>query len=400
MPKQLKDSNQLEKFQEEFTPQKTKLKKVEKNKYWSPHQLLSYNAHYNVAFGIRSNGKTFGVQEIGLEDFCNNGYQMAVIRRYDSDFTGKLGQQMFSALVNNERGNLVQYYSDGVWNNITYYSKRWWLSRYDPKTATSVLDVEPFAFAFALNTSEHDKSTSYPKVKTILFDEFISRTGYLTDEFVLFTNVISTIKRLRNDVKIFMLGNTISKFCPYFQEMGLVHILQQPVGTIELYEYGDSGLKVAVEYVAPNLHKGKKESDVYFAFNNPKLKMITEGAWEMEIYPHLPLKYKQNNVFFKYFIKNQGQIFQCNLIEKDDKYFTYIHKKTTPITDTENYLIYSREPTISLNIRNRGLVRPRDDIDRKLKWFFDNNMVYYQNNEIGEIISNWLEYEKKGKDAG
>src|SRR5699024_9979680 len=132
----------------------------------------------------------------------------------------------------------------------------------------------------------------YPKVKTILFDEFISRTGYLTDEFVLFTNVISTIKRLRNDVKIFMLGNTISKFCPYFQEMGLVHILQQPVGTIELYEYGDSGLKAAVEYVAPNLHKGKKESDVYFAFNNPKLKMITEGAWEMEIYPHLPLKYK------------------------------------------------------------------------------------------------------------
>ena len=32
--------------------------------------------------------------------------------------------------------------------------------------------------------------------------------------------------------------------------------------------------------------------DVYFAFNNPKLQMITSGAWEMAIYPHNKVKYK------------------------------------------------------------------------------------------------------------
>ena len=377
-----------------------KLKRVEKNKYWLPSNLLEQRAHYNIAFGVRSNGKTFGVQELGLKEYAEEGSQMAVIRRLDSDFQGKQGQQMFSALINNERGNLVEYYTKGRWNNITFYSRRWWLSKFDEKTRTNVMDVEPFAYAFALNTSEHDKSTSYPKVKLILFDEFISRQGYLNDEFIIFTNVLSTIKRLRTDVKIFMLGNTISKFCPYFKEMGLTHILQQPVGTIELYEYGDSGLKVAVEYVKPNESKNKKASDVYFAFDNPKLKMITEGAWEMDIYPHLPLKYKQNNIVFSYFINNQNMMLQCNIIEVDSQIFTYIHKKTSPIRNIIEDIVYTRESSPRFNIRNQGLVRPHDDIDRKLKWFFDNQKVFYQTNEIGEIVSNWLEYEKVGKAAG
>ena len=85
-----------------------KLKRIEKNKYWSPSNLLEQNAHYNIAFGVRSNGKTFGVQELGLKEYAEVGTQMAVIRRLDSDFQGKQGQQMFSALVNNERGNLVE----------------------------------------------------------------------------------------------------------------------------------------------------------------------------------------------------------------------------------------------------------------------------------------------------
>ena len=91
---------------------------------------------------------------------------------------------------------------------------------------------------------------------------------------------------------------------------------------------------------------------------------------------------------------------QCNIIEVDSQIFTYIHKKTSPIRNIKEDIVYTREPSPRFNIRNQGLVRPHDDIDRKLKWFFDNQKVFYQTNEIGEIVSNWLEYEKVGKAAG
>ena len=121
---------------------------------------------------------------------------------------------------------------------------------------------------------EHDKSTSYPDITIIVYDEAISRDGYITDEFVLFCNVLSTIIRQRDDVVIYMLGNTVNKYCPYFVEMGLTDVKNMKEGDLQVYSYGDSRLKVAVQFTDSISKKGKA-SDVYFAFNNPKLQMIT-----------------------------------------------------------------------------------------------------------------------------
>ena len=67
----------------------------------------------------------------------------------------------------------------------------------------------------------------------------------------MFANVLSTIIRHRNDVKIFMLANTVNKYCPYFKEMGLKHITEMKQGSIDIYTYGSSDLRVAVEYGKP-----------------------------------------------------------------------------------------------------------------------------------------------------
>ena len=94
---------------------------------------------------------------------------------------------------------------------------------------------------------------------------------------MLFTNILSTIIRQRDDVKIFLCGNSINKVNPYFTEMGLTKAKNQAKNTIDVYTYGNSDLKVAVEYTGDVNTTGKslKGSDKYFAFDNPKLKMIT-----------------------------------------------------------------------------------------------------------------------------
>ena len=355
-----------------------------RKKYYSLDPIMEKNCTYNLIIGKRSNGKTYAALKMGLLKYCREGKQMGLIRRWREDFIGKRGAMMFSALVSNDE---VVKATGGKWSDIDYYSSKWYLCKRD-KDGKKIRDEQPFCFGFSLTEMEHDKSTSYPNITTIVFDEFISRLGYVPDEFVLFCNVISTIIRDRTDVKIFMLGNTVNKYCPYFTEMGLNHIRNMKQGDIDIYTYGESELRVAVEYCVDG-EKKSKSNDYYFAFDNPKLKMITSGAWEIDVYPHLPVKYKPKDVIFLYFIEFQNDILQCEVIIKDGVAFTYIHKKTTPIRDDEQDLVYSTKACVRPNYR-KNILKPVDNIDKKIGKFFHDYKVFYQDNEIGEIVRNYL----------
>lgn len=359
-----------------------------KEKYYSLTNILSHKADYNMIYGERSNGKTTAVLRYALEDYIKSGYvnQLAIVRRWEEDYKGKNGQQMFDSII---KLGWVEMLTKGDYNSIYYYSQRWYLCKYDETGEKLAQTPEPFALGFAITSEEHYKSTSYPNVKTILFDEFITRKYYLPEEFVKFQNLLSTIIRLRDDVTIFMCGNTINKFCPYFAEMGLSGIKKQQKGTIDIYTYGDSSLRVAVEY--SDFPSKKKASNKYFAFNNPKLEMITNGGWEIDIYPHLPHKYTPEQNLYKFFIVFDGEKLQGNIIESEDSTFLYIHRKTTPVhTDTE-FLVYQQNPDHRRNYRT-NILRPYTKVDKYIKQLIDRKKVFYQDNEIGEIMNNYLKW--------
>ena len=378
---------------------KRKEKEKEKqNKHYSLERIKKENAQYNIIYGERSNGKTFAVEEEGIKNYLSNERQMAIVRRYDLDLTGARAQAVFEHFVHNpEKGNLIEQWSNGKWCDVYYYSKRWFLCTYDEK-GNRLKDTRPFCYGFSLAGQEHDKSTSYPDIEIVLFDEFLTRDLYLTDEFILFTNVLSTIIRNRDDVKIYMCGNTVNKYNPYFKEMGLDNVLKMRQGEIQVYEfalYNNKVLKIAVEY-ADSPSKDGKPSDVYFAFKNPKLKMITSGVWELAIYPHLPIKYKREQIVGEYYILWESEILHCEIIQSDTNYFTYIHSKTTPIKNEDESLIFTQEFDMRPNVR-RKITDPFDDIGRKIYWFFRNDKVFYQDNEVGEVVRNYIQWCKSDK---
>lgn len=354
-----------------------------KQKFYSLKNILARDAQYNVIFGERSNGKTYAVLKYGVERFAESGEQLAIVRRWQDDFTGKRGGTMFDALVSNGE---ISKITKGEWTGVYYYGSKWFFCRYD-EDGKRINCEKPFAYGFAISTMEHDKSTAYPEITTICFDEFLTRTAYLPDEFVLFMNVCSTIIRYRTNVKIFMLGNTVNRYCPYFKEMGLTHVKEMQPGSIDVYRYGDSELKVAVEYTLPN--KDGKESDFYFAFDNPKLFMITGGAWEIDIYPHCPVKYTPAEVVYTYFIEFSGDLLQCEIVCHDDLYFTFIHRKTTELKHPENDLIYSTEYSPRPNYR-RNITRPMSTLEKKIVEHFKKDKIFYSDNEVGEIVRNYL----------
>ena len=220
----------------------------------------------------------------------------------------------------------------------------------------------------------------------------MTRKYYLPEEFVLFQNLLSTIIRTRDDVTIYMCANTVNKYdCPHFEEMGLNRIREMERGQIDVYKYGESGLTVAVEY-ADGIAK-KKPSDVYFAFSNPHLKMITSGCWEMDIYPHCPVKYLPKDIIFTYFIKYKDIILQCEIVNKDGLTFTFIHRKTTELKDVENDIIYTTDFDVRPNFKRR-ITAPQSKIEQKIASFFREERVYYQDNEVGEIVRSYLQWCK------
>lgn len=358
-----------------------------KTKYYSLKNILTKNAQYNIIFGERSNGKTYAVLKYAIERFVKNGEQLAIIRRWQDDYTGKRGATMFDAIVNN---NEISYLTHGEWTSVYYYGSRWYLCR--TENDKRIVHEKPLAYGFAISAMEHDKSTSYPDVTSILFDEFLTRTAYLKDEFVLFMNVLSTIIRDRTNVTIFMLGNTVNKYCPYFSEMGLTHVKNMKPGDIDIYQYGSSNLTVAVEYTLPN--KTGKQSDIYFAFDNPKLSMITGGAWEIDIYPHCPTKYAPKDVLFTYFIEFSGDVLQCEIVQTNDMDFTFIHRKTTPFKSPGTDLIYSPEFSALPNHKRR-ITKPTSPIERKIAEYYVKDKVFYSDNEVGEIVRNYLMWSGK-----
>ena len=356
--------------------------------FYSFEKMDAFKAHYSVIIGERSNGKTFGALCKMITNFWQNGKKSAYLRRYKEDFRGKRGDSLFESV---EKEGMIASLTDGVYTCVKYYSGRWYLATYDPETQKKIPSEIAFCYAFALNDMEHDKSSSYPDIDLIVFDEFITRQYYLQNEFVLFTNTLSTIIRFRDDVRVYMLANTVNKYCPYFTEMGLSHVLEMEQGTIDLYKYGESGLKVAVEYCASTSEKGGKKSDVYFAFDNPALQLITAGAWELDIYPHCPIDFDKQHILFTYFILFQSALLQCEVVLKEDAYFTFIHRKTTPLKDEYKDIIFSDSFSPYPN-HFRNIRKPSTDLTRRIAEFFRNDKVFYQDNEVGDIVANYLKY--------
>ena len=360
------------------------------NGFYSFKDIDDTGAQYRMVVGERSNGKTYGALTKAVLNYVENGKQTAYIRRYREDFVGKRGQTLFASV---EKDIDWAKLTNNQWNGIDYYSGAWYL-KYSSPGAKKIRDEKPFCYGFAINQMEHDKSTSYPDITLIIFDEFLSRTFYLTNEFVLFMNVLSTIIRQRDDVVIYMLGNTVSQYSPYFDEMG-INMKEMQQGTIDIIKYGESGLKVAVEYA--DATTDVKRSNDYFAFDNPQLNMITHGEWEFDLYPHLEYRYKPKDIRAIFFIEYNDELLQCELIRTPESkgYFVFVHRKTTELKEekNKNTVIFSNK-TVADRRYEKRITHPVSERGKLYAKLFLSEKTFFQDNTVGECVRSYLEWCK------
>ena len=366
-----------------------------------PYNILDIQVLYYMLISERSDGKSFIITEMILYLFIKYGYCGMLLRRYELDIRGKTGEQLISNLIGtNEKtfrrtkgkyNNAVEEISKGKFNTIVYKSRRYYLAReYEDEDGNYQIDIcnEPFMFAWAINQQTHNRGGGMEKIKIILFDEFLSREGYLFNEFIDFQDTLKTIIRRRDDVLIWMCGNAIDRFSIYFDEMRLKGIKQQAKGTIDVYRGDADSPSVAVEII-DFVDKEFKKSNKYFNFDNPRIKADLLGKWEIASYPHIPCKYKPMDVQYRYYIIFDDEQFECEIIVIDDLMFTAIHPWTSDIKIKDDTLIFDLNAPIGFHYRKK-ITNVYDEIGKTIASFFKQDKICYSDNTTGDTIRAYL----------
>lgn len=170
--------------------------------YYNYSKVLSYNAMFNFIIGERGVGKTFGAKQYCINRYLKKGEQFVYIRRYKTELKASAGdsQKFF--------GQIADFYPE---HNFAVSGEK------------LMCDKKVMGYVLPLSVANILKSTSFNKVTTIVFDEFIIDKGcyhYLQNEVEQFLDMVETIARLR-DVRVFFLGNAISITNPYFTYFNL-----------------------------------------------------------------------------------------------------------------------------------------------------------------------------------
>lgn len=176
--------------------------------YYKYDKLYSYNGTYNFLVGGRGLGKTFGAKEKAIKAALTKGDEFIYVRRYKEELA--TARNTFFADIEYKFPKW-DFRSNGMFAQTAPAETR------DEKKR----EWKTIGYFIALSTSQRQKSVAFPKVKTIIYDEFIIEKGmlhYLPDEATVFNNFYSTVDRYTDKTKVFFLANSVSIMNPYFIE--------------------------------------------------------------------------------------------------------------------------------------------------------------------------------------
>lgn len=342
-----------------------------------------------MIIGTRSNGKTYSVLSTMIEQYFAEGKRSAYIRRFAEEITPKNCQLLFTPMI----PKIIEL-SGGRYNNVFYRANCFYLCYTDDEGHNQEKDPTPFCITRAVNTWQTTKGQDAGELHLICYDEFMTREGYLKDEFVCFCNLLSSLIRDRQDAVIYMLANTVNKYCPYFKEMGITEIEKLKQGEIRVYTYGDSDLKVAIEYCDPVLAT-KKTVSKYFAFENAQLEMIRNGSWEIKLYPRCPYPLYPEDIWKVFYIKFGEALLRGDIVypksqqaNKNDM-FIFIHRQTKDIEIDEKTPYYSADFTSS-RYHVFFLKDTPTELHKLIRDLIAKKAVCFADNECGELFRNWM----------
>lgn len=335
--------------------------------YYSNGELLSHRMFYNFLNGNRGGGKTYNFKNWCVKDAIKNGKQFVWLRRYAEeirlmknsffdDFAKNFPKNKFEVKGSKKKG---EFYCDG--KVIGYY--------------------------FALSTGSIAKSSSYPLVDKIIFDEFLimgNTYRYLSDEVTLMLEFTETIFRDRETQKdavkprgVYFIGNNITTANPYYLYFNL-----KPKNK-RFYVDKERGICVE-QYTNEKFVEIKKTS---------RIGKLTQGTKYAE-YAIENKSYLDNDRFIRK--KPQNATFHCAIDYKNKTYGfwldykngeMYVNLQYDPYT-YNRYSLTRNDHTINTflikNLNNTYI--------KNIIWLFRNGCLFFEDVQIKAQVYEILSY--------
>lgn len=164
--------------------------------YYSSNKLFSHQSPFNFVMGERGNGKSYDAKKRMIKNFLNKGEQSIYIRRRRTDID-----------------EVKEFFFDDIKEEFPD-------DEFMIKGSIGYINGEIAIHFVALSTSLKKKSSPFPKVTLLVFDEYIEPSfkfpNYLKNDMYFLLELISTVVRKRDNWKLILIGNSISYVNPFF----------------------------------------------------------------------------------------------------------------------------------------------------------------------------------------
>ncbi len=170
----------------------------DKDIWFNPDKVLSFNALLSFIVGFRGVGKTYGCKVWCVNHFLKTGKKFIYLRRFKEEVNGDDLANFF-----------VQIQDDPKVKN----------HEFAVKGRQFYIDGVHCGQAMYLTVQQSKKGTVYSDYDTIIFDEFIIEKGYqhyLPNEPIKLYSFMDTVFRHREGCRCLCLANAISWSNPYF----------------------------------------------------------------------------------------------------------------------------------------------------------------------------------------
>ena len=273
----------MSKTKEEVARDKRRAKDIAELKpsdYYNPKPLLGKNGDINVVWGQRSNGKTFSYLKLALENFKDTKRTFVYVRRWAEDIVTKNMTKLLAPLPIDKifgEGYVIKYWRGA----FTLYDEREDIEEGDHE------EPQVIGWAIALNQVAHTKSQTFVNAQIVILDEFLQlkTERVLKDEFDAWEQTLSTVLRTTQDAKIFILGNSVCKYSPYFTPYGIDpnSMTQGEIKVIDLPNDKGEPTRVVAEWCKYNPKIGERTSKYVRGS-----KMAKTGEWEIQDVANIP----------------------------------------------------------------------------------------------------------------
>lgn len=338
--------------------------------HYNMDNIDAENADINLIYGERSNGKSYQVKhKKAVIKYLKTKKRFILMRRWKEEISASSIEQYFKDVD-------VEKLTDGRYNTIIVWSRKIYLAKYEVGEDGSFKTTkgEYIGYVVALSTEQNYAGASYLDVEDIIFEEFMSRSAYIQNEPTKLMNFYCTVDRKRGTTRLWLVGNSITRVCPYIEEWGLHEIIsRQKQGTIvtkEIPSAEDDIVKLAIEYC-------KATGVSSHTIGNTK--MLSDGSWQTYPQPHLEKSYNCYKVLYRFIFQFKGFTFLSEYLkDKEEKkktcwfikpYNGKIDDKMLVISDTIKISRLWQRDIYNISFKNERL-------QLLLNTFRENNIFY------------------------